>query len=146
MSGERVPGGTGENAALVRTMGGAVVHIASCSRKGYRTIPWDWASGRTLEEVEHEARTTGLGLCGSCTPLQALRHSAPFEYHLSEGEQLTIPLAIGQIIGAASMCWSQVPRGVFDSTRAAALAKQLEQTINELACRGDGSTVGPDRG
>lgn len=67
--------------------------------------------------------------------------SEGFEYGLSEGEQLTIPTAVGQIIGAASMCWSETPTGVFDSERAQMLSEQLLRTIDELACRGDGSTV-----
>lgn len=32
---------------------------------------------------------------------------------------------IGIVVGEASMCWSEVPKGVFDSTKAAAIAKRI---------------------
>lgn len=38
--------------------------------------------------------------------------------------------AIGEAIGAASMCWKHVERaGVFDSTRAAMIADELEALL-----------------
>ena len=37
--------------------------------------------------------------------------------------------AIGEAIGAASMCWVPRPVGVFDSTTAAAIAQELEDLL-----------------
>ena len=37
--------------------------------------------------------------------------------------------AIGEAIGYASMCWNPIPTGVFDPTRAAAVARELEELL-----------------
>jgi hypothetical protein len=34
-------------------------------------------------------------------------------------------------LGRASMCWSEIPKGVFDSTRAAELGEEIMKAINE---------------
>jgi hypothetical protein len=34
-------------------------------------------------------------------------------------------------LGRASMCWSEIPRGVFDSTKAAELGKEIMEAIDE---------------
>ncbi len=36
-----------------------------------------------------------------------------------------------QAIGEASMCWSETPKGVFDSTNAERIAKELIKYIEE---------------
>lgn len=35
-------------------------------------------------------------------------------------------------IGEASMCWSEIPKGVFDSTRAAILAKKIIESHDDI--------------
>lgn len=52
-----------------------------------------------------------------------------FEFYRSEGEELSIEGAIGQAIGAASMCWSETPRGIFESGRARNIAEKLKAFI-----------------
>jgi hypothetical protein len=42
--------------------------------------------------------------------------------------------AVYQAIGAASMCWSEPPDGVFDSERAEQIGKQLLLQIKSLIC------------
>ncbi len=49
------------------------------------------------------------------------RNGASIGFGLSE--------AIGEAIGYASMCWSEVPAGTFESDRASAVAKDLENAI-----------------
>jgi hypothetical protein len=39
--------------------------------------------------------------------------------------------AIGEALGEASMCWSETPKGEFDSSRAQAIAVKLRQAANE---------------
>ena len=34
-------------------------------------------------------------------------------------------------LGRASMCWSEIPKGVFDSTKAAKLGKEIMEAIDE---------------
>ena len=34
-------------------------------------------------------------------------------------------------LGRASMCWSEIPKGVFDSTRAAELGKEIVEAIDK---------------
>lgn len=40
-------------------------------------------------------------------------------------EDVSLDQWVGEALGAASMCWSETPKGVFDSTRAAAIADAL---------------------
>ena len=40
-------------------------------------------------------------------------------------KQLTYKEKLGEAIGRASVCWSELPTGVFDSTTAASLAERL---------------------
>lgn len=40
---------------------------------------------------------------------------------------------VGEAIGEASMCWSEAPCGVFDSTRASALADKVVNYYNRKA-------------
>ena len=54
-------------------------------------------------------------------------------------EEKEISVLIGETIGEASMCWSEIPKGVFDSVKACSLVDklhnrylQLENKIEEL--------------
>ena len=38
---------------------------------------------------------------------------------------------LGEIIGEASMCWSETPSGVFESLHAVKLVDELEQALTE---------------
>lgn len=44
----------------------------------------------------------------------------------------TLKDAIGEAIGYASLCWSEIPQGTFDSDRAAAVAHDLQGAIAEF--------------
>lgn len=50
-----------------------------------------------------------------------------FEFSVSEGEELTIEGALGQLVGFASVAWSEGTRGVFLSDKVSeAMGKFLE--------------------
>jgi hypothetical protein len=53
-----------------------------------------------------------------------------FEFTVRAGEEITLDEAIGQAIGAASMCWSVVPFGVFESDRASEILDALKAVID----------------
>lgn len=44
----------------------------------------------------------------------------------------TLKDAIGEAIGYASLCWTEIPQGTFDSDQAAAVASELQQAIAEF--------------
>jgi hypothetical protein len=48
-------------------------------------------------------------------------------------DEPTIANKVGQAIGAASMCWSETPSGVFDSTRARGIVDALINAIEDDA-------------
>ena len=43
----------------------------------------------------------------------------------------TLSEKVHQAIGEASMCWSEIPKGVFNSTRAIEIADELIEAIEE---------------
>lgn len=49
----------------------------------------------------------------------------PFEFQVGEDEVFTLENAVFQALGAASMCWSETPTGVFDSERAKEIGDRL---------------------
>lgn len=53
-----------------------------------------------------------------------------FEFSREDDGSLSIESAVFQALGAASMCWGETPRGVFDSERASSIGHAL---IAELA-------------
>jgi hypothetical protein len=52
-------------------------------------------------------------------------------------ERVTLEEAVFQALGAASMCWSETPKGTFDSTR----AKEIGDALLEVIARHDGGTA-----
>lgn len=56
-----------------------------------------------------------------------------FEFTEREGEPLTLETAVFEALGGASMCWSETPTGVFDSTLATVIGTALVERIR----RGD---------
>ena len=44
-------------------------------------------------------------------------------------EDTPVKEAVGQALGAASMCWSQIPTGVFDAGRAIEILEELMEFI-----------------
>jgi len=56
-----------------------------------------------------------------------------FEFTERPGEPLTLEGAVFEALGAASMCWTEPPAGVFDSTRAMVVGNALVERIR----RGD---------
>lgn len=75
------------------------------------------------------------------------RLNVPVEHLPYAGELVTrLPYAesrlrteIGQVIGAASMCWAETPSGVFDSDRAKELAENLIAEVILLTGMGEPS-------
>lgn len=55
----------------------------------------------------------------------------PFSFIVRDGEELGIEEAVFQALGAASMCWSEAPHGVFDSRKAEEIGQALIQVISE---------------
>ena len=56
-----------------------------------------------------------------------------FTFSTRPNEPITVSEAVGQALGAASMCWSETPSGVFDSERATEIYKALEKVITTEA-------------
>lgn len=79
-----------------------------------------------------------------------------FTFSTRPDEPITVSEAVGQALGAASMCWSETPSGVFDSERATEIYKALEKVITTEASWSephlgqDSATIGrthiPDQG
>lgn len=56
----------------------------------------------------------------------------PFEFAVQPGETLTLEEAVGQAIGAASVCWDDMSgTGEFDSSRASEICDKLLLHIRE---------------
>lgn len=49
----------------------------------------------------------------------------------------TINEIIGEALGEASMCWSEIPKGVFDSNRATRIMKRTVALIEKNCIRRD---------
>lgn len=56
-----------------------------------------------------------------------------FEFTERPGEPLTLETAVFEALGAASVCWTEPPAGVFDSERATMVGNALVERIR----RGD---------
>ncbi len=54
-----------------------------------------------------------------------------FEFQPEHDGSLSSESAIFQALGAASMCWSETPKGVFDSTRAKAIGEALVEFLHQ---------------
>lgn len=54
-----------------------------------------------------------------------------FEFQREEDGSLSLESAVFQALGAASMCWDETPKGVFDSTRAKEIGDSLVEFINQ---------------
>lgn len=74
---------------------------------------------------------------GMATPITAadrkqLGADEKFEFHRVDGYPLTLEEAIGQAIGAGSMCWENMEgTGVFMSVRAKSIAEELTRFVKE---------------
>lgn len=55
---------------LVRTDGGALVHRSDClnARRPVTSVPWLWAEGREVEEVQRAMPLVGATACRECHP------------------------------------------------------------------------------
>jgi hypothetical protein len=49
----------------------------------------------------------------------------PFEFTRGHDGSLPVESAVFQALGAASMCWSETPKGIFDSTRVKEIGDKL---------------------
>lgn len=65
-----------------------------------------------------------------------------FEFQFSDGEEDRLASAVYQALGAASMCWSGPPQGVFDSSRAKVIGEKLLAFIDEEQNREEDEPVG----
>lgn len=52
-----------------------------------------------------------------------------FEFQWGEGETPNVEAAVGQALGAASMCWSETPTGVFESEQAREIGDKLTRFV-----------------
>lgn len=58
------------------------------------------------------------------------------EIDLEEKEDERKPInKVAELIGEASMCWSETPKGVFDSTRTSEIVDKIEAIYNEQIAR-----------
>lgn len=55
--------------------------------------------------------------------------SKEFEFTREYDGSLPLETAVFQALGAVSMCWSETPSGVFDSTRAREIGDKLIEVI-----------------
>ncbi len=55
---------------LVRTGGGAMVHRSDCVHvhRPVKSVPWLWAEGREVEEVQRAMPLVGAQACRDCHP------------------------------------------------------------------------------
>jgi hypothetical protein len=56
------------NLLYVQTQGGRVIHYADCSHTGDTAVAWDWAAGKTVEEIRQELAALRLDarFCRHC--------------------------------------------------------------------------------
>ena len=57
----------------------------------------------------------------------------PFSFLVRDGEELGSEEAVFQALGAASMCWSEAPHGVFDSRKAEEIGQALLQVMTGMS-------------
>lgn len=88
------------------------LHVGSAYRYGWHDPRSDGPTEPT--RLAHEAIAT-----------------KPFSFIVRDGEELGLEEAVFQALGAASMCWSEPPNGVFESRRAEAIGQKLLQFISE---------------
>lgn len=84
-------------------LGGFVSGVQAGFQLGYQT------ANKLSEQVLNQSTATLAGTEGEAI----------------ERRNAEIRELIGQAIGEASMCWSETPTGVFDSTRAASIVEKL---------------------
>lgn len=56
---------------LVRSGNGRTVHTATCKRAGRKAVPWNWAEGKTRDQLR-SAETLGVRFCKVCDPLSTV--------------------------------------------------------------------------
>jgi hypothetical protein len=54
---------------LVRTRGGAVVHLEACTAITTNAKPWEWAEDRTDDEIRRSLAMIGSRACTVCKPM-----------------------------------------------------------------------------
>lgn len=73
----------------------------------------------------------------------------PFEFSHAEGEDLELDSAIGQAVGAASVCWTIAPIGIFMSQRAEqillALKREIDRAVSDAYSEGYAEGYAKDR-
>lgn len=69
--------------------------------------------------------------------LRKIEERKPFRFDREHAGTLTPRSAVMQAIGAASMCWTTTPTGVFDSDRAVEVGEALlDEISDQLEARG----------
>lgn len=58
-----------------------------------------------------------------------------FEFTREEDGSLSLESAVYQSLGAASTCWSEMPTGIFDSTRAHEIGVKLLTLLEQIGAR-----------
>lgn len=123
----KAPAGTGLKCSVLSVETGAqlVSRINQCSRCGwvdpvYLDAYAELGYKRRLNKIEQR---TAMAISGE-----------PFTFVRSSEEDITIDEALGQALGAASMCWDPEPYGsVFNSARAKRIFEQLKKLLQEKA-------------
>lgn len=66
-------------------------------------------------------------------PPDAVRPNVPFEFHREDDGTISLASAVFQALGAASVCWSNPPTGIFESDRAKEIGEKLIEFIENEA-------------
>ena len=107
----------------VRTGSQKIRFVLQCTRCGYLdpAVLDRWAESAAKESLSASEARTAMAISGE-----------PFTFVRSSDADITLYDAIGQALGAASMCWENpAGAGVFDSSRAAEIYTALYKIINE---------------
>lgn len=112
---------------IVETGSGIIKTVEQCSRCGWI----DPASLDRAAEDWYKRRQAGSG--AEMRTAMAIS-GEPFTFVRSSEADITLDEAIGQALGAASMCWEHPERaGTFNSSRAARIYTQLRLLLQEKA-------------
>ena len=107
----------------VRTGSERIRVALQCTRCGYldpATLD-RWAENAVKESLTASQARTALAIDGE-----------PFTFVRSSEEDVSLEEALGQALGAASMCWSDIEAaGEFNSSRAKRIFQQLYKFVRE---------------
>lgn len=109
----------------IRTGSDKIKFVEQCSRCGYLNpqVLDNWADDAAKRSLNASQMRTAMAISGE-----------PFTFVRSSDADITLSEAIGQALGAASMCWEHPEgAGTFDSERAGRIFAELYKLIQEKA-------------